>query len=399
MKKILLISVGEHFGGIEKLEVEYVKRLRKTFKIDIMALNDSTFKRYEKILNKKNSKLHNLNIKKFTRRSEIIYDLKLFKFLKKNKYDIIHINSGVFFYSFRVALISRICGVKKIIVHSHSYENRNKIKIFFKNILNPIYRKMVDEYLTCSENAKISLFSKGFIERDKKNNKEKEKNIKNKKVKNKNDKKIKVIKNGIDIDKIKYNEETRKEYIDKLELKNKVVYAHIGRISKIKNHNFLIDIYRNIVELQDNSILLIIGDGEEKDKELLKEKCKSLNIEDKVKFLGFRDDVYNILNAVDFLIFPSKAEGLGMVVIEAQANGIKAFCSESVPKEANISNELRFFKFKDDTFEIAKRVRNAKKNTVKYRNEAYKYAVNNGYDINDVCSELKRIYKNLLKDK
>ena len=162
---------------------------------------------------------------------------------------------------------------------------------------------MVDEYLTCSENAKISLFSKGFIERDKKNNKEKQKE---KEKDNCKKKKIKVIKNGIDIDKIKYNEETRKEYIDKLELKNKVVYAHIGRISKIKNHNFLIDIYRNIVELQDNSILLIIGDGEEKDKELLKEKCKSLNIEDKVKFLGFRDDVYNILNAVDFLIFPSK---------------------------------------------------------------------------------------------
>lgn len=119
MKKILHISIGENYGGIENLELEYMKHIPG---IDILSPNDKAFQHCH------SNNIFNLSIPKFTRKNQILYDYRLYKFLKKNKYDIVHINSEIFFFSFRVILIAKICGVKKIVMHSYSCIKLNLIK-------------------------------------------------------------------------------------------------------------------------------------------------------------------------------------------------------------------------------------------------------------------------------
>lgn len=371
MKKILLISVAQNFGGIEKLELEYIKNLKNDFQVDIMALNEKTFKLYEKIFPEN---LYNLDISKFTRKSEFVYDYRLFKFLKKNKYDMIHINSGVFFYSFRVALIAKLCGVKKVILHSHSYENSNFIKKFFKIILNPLYTSLADGYLTCSSKASESLFTKSFI--------------------NKN--KVKILKNGVETEKLKYNEETNQLLRKELNLKDEIVYGHIGRFSKEKNHKFLIDLFYEIQKKQNNSVLILIGDGNLKNEII--EKCKEMNLQDKVKFLGFRDDIYDLLNVIDVFIFPSISEGLGLACVEAQTNGAITYCSTNIPIEAKISDKFKYFSLEDNLSDLASRICEEKIDDKEYRNNAYQKAKECEYEISDICNRLKQIYINLLEE-
>ena len=369
MKKVLHIGIGEHFGGIAKLNLEYVKNINN-FQIDVLTPNKKYFTYFEKNLKKYKSNLYDLNITKMTRKNEIIYDYRLYKFLKNNKYDIIHINSDIFFFSFRVLLISKICKVKKIVMHTHGTQKVNPIKRLLINVLNPLYRSMIDEYLTCSKQAESSLYTKKFIKKNK----------------------VKLLKNGININAFKFNEKYRIEYQKKLNIESKNVYCHIGRFKKVKNHEKLIDIFYEIQKQDSNSVLLLIGDGVLLNQ--IKEKVNNLKIDDKVLFLGFRDDINKILNAVDVLIFPSFHEGLGITLIEAQTNGVLVFSSDTIPIEAKLSNNFYYFNINDKNIDIANRIIN-QKNNINHRNDAYKCAIENGYDIKDVCKKLEDIYLNI----
>ena len=190
-----------------------------------------------------------------------------------------------------------------------------------------------------------------------------------------------------------FNENTRKEYRKVLNLNGKTVYGHIGRFSLEKNHTFLIDIFCEIQKVQKNAVLLLIGIGELE--ETIKNKVKKMDIEDKVLFLEFREDVPKILNAMDMLIFPSLNEGLGLVAIEAQTNGLITYCSNAIPKEATISPYFNSFNLNENITTIAKKICEGNIDINK-RKEAYKYTIENGYDIKTVCEELNEIYRKLI---
>lgn len=269
-----------------------------------------------------------------------------------------------------MAIISKLCKVKKVIIHSHSAPSMNKIKRIIISALNPIYIRFFDEYLACSKKAAKALFTNAFI----KNNK------------------VKILKNGVEIEKFKFSQEKREAYIKKLNLENKIVYGHVGDFVKAKNHMFLIDIFYEIQKKQKNSVLLLLGEGELKEK--IKEKLQNLKIEDKVQFLGFRDDVGDILNCIDVFIFPSIYEGFGIAAIEAQTNGLITYCSNAVPEETKISNNFRSFNLNEKANDIATKICNEKLNLLD-RKEAYKHTIERGYDIKEVCKELAQIYKEI----
>ena len=364
--KALQISMGESYGGIEKLEIEYLKILNdKDIRLDMLVPNDNSLNNHKN--DHKNIYTLNTTRKTFFNRAQ--YDFRLYKFLKKNKYDIIHINSSAFFYSFRVVIISKLCKIKKIIVHSHGLSPANKVKKFIIKLLNPIYTKMSDEYLACSKKAEKSLFTDRFINRNK----------------------IKIIKNGIYIDEYKFNYNLRNKYRNDLKLDDKIVYGHIGRFAPEKNHEYLIDLFYDIQKKQ-NAILILVGEGPLENQ--IKEKVKKLHIEDKVLFLGFRNDINNLLNAMDIFILPSISEGLSISLIESQTNGLLSYASTGIPSEANITSFLKYFDLNDSKEKLVNELINEKLDT-SIRNNAYKYVKKQGYDINDTCDELRKIYLNL----
>ena len=113
MIRVLQIIDGYSFGGIVKLMLEINKNLSDEFKSDFLtALNIC-------------DNWNNLNADRKTLKGRILYNHRLLKYLKRNKYDIVHINSGAFFFTFQAVTICKIAGIKRIVAHSH---NSNKIK-------------------------------------------------------------------------------------------------------------------------------------------------------------------------------------------------------------------------------------------------------------------------------
>ncbi|MBR1413909.1 MAG: glycosyltransferase [Bacilli bacterium] len=353
--KVLQIIDGFNYGGITKLITDIDNNISNDIKFDYIT--------QVHIFNNKDN-VYNLNSDRRSIKGKIVYNYRLYKHLKKNKYDIIHINSAIFLFSFQVALIAKLCGIKHIIAHSHNTINYNKLRRVIMKILSPLYLKLIDIKLTCSLAATKSLYT--------------------------NTDNVILLKNGIAIDKYKYNKSIRNKYRKELNIEDKKVYGHVGRFSKQKNHEFLIDLFNEIQKKDDKAVLLLVGSGELED--AIRNKVKLLNIDDKVIFLGFRDNINEILNAFDVFLFPSLYEGLGIVAIEAQTNGLPVVVSNNVPSDANISNNF----YKVDNYDIIKWMNTI--NNIKYykRENAYKDTINNGYDIKDITKELEKIYRGLV---
>ena len=147
-----------------------------------------------------------------------------------------------------------------------------------------------------------------------------------------------MIPNAIDTEKYRFNPEIRDEVRCSLGIQDKFVIGHIGRFVYQKNHDFLIDIFNEVHKQNHNAVLLIIGVGI-----LLhdvKSKVHRLGLDNAVMFLGVRQDAYKFYQAFDVFLLPSRYEGLGIVAIEAQTSGLPVICSDNVPQETKISNNI-----------------------------------------------------------
>lgn len=122
--------------------------------------------------------------------------------------------------------------------------------------------------------------------------------------------------NFIEFDKVKITD--KDEFKKKLGIDNKTyIYGYLGRLIKIKGADLMIESFNKIKDNVKDSVLLIVGDGDEK--ENFEKLAKDLGIEDRVIFAGFQKDVYNYMNVFDSFILPSVREGLPIAVLEAMA--------------------------------------------------------------------------------
>ena len=146
-----------------------------------------------------------------------------------------------------------------------------------------------------------------------------------------------VFKNAIDTEKFSFNQMSRTTLRDKLSIENDdIIVGHVGRFDTQKNHDFLIDVFAVLVDCNKRFKLALIGEG--KLKKNIVEKVKQYNIENNVMFLGQKEDVYLYYNLFDMFVLPSLFEGLGIVAIEAQNNGLPCVLSDRVPCEAVLTD-------------------------------------------------------------
>ena len=148
-----------------------------------------------------------------------------------------------------------------------------------------------------------------------------------------------ILNNGIDLSKYKFDLEMRERKRRELGVENKLVVGHVGRLNYIKNHKFLLDVFAELKKINADAVLLIVGEGEEK--EAIEEKARRLGIENSVILTGVRDDVYDLLQAMDVFVFPSLKEGLPVTLIEAQATKLPCLISDTVSRYAK-QNESSF---------------------------------------------------------
>lgn len=113
-----------------------------------------------------------------------------------------------------------------------------------------------------------------------------------------------------------------------------LVIGHVGRFHPQKNHGFWLEIAKRIAALRDDARFLLVGDGELK--RGFEDQVRRLGLQERFIFTGARPDVHRLLQAMDVFLFPSHFEGLGIVVIEAQAVGLPCVVSDAVPGEATV---------------------------------------------------------------
>jgi glycosyltransferase involved in cell wall biosynthesis len=298
--------------------------------------------------------------------------IDLYKLQKDKKYKVVHIH-GDRAKSFFEAVVFKLCKTPTIIMHSHNDRMSKDKKMYHLHlgmqvIIKHLWRYVVNYEFACSTNAAQWMFSEEDVR----------------------DEKAKVINNGIDEKKFIYNEEVREKYREKLNLQDKFVLAHVGRFSYQKNHDFLIDIFNSVNKQYSNSVLLLIGEGELKEK--IMEKVKLLNLEDKVIFYGLCDEIHNILQATDIFVFPSHYEGLPVVGIEVQAAGLMAVASDAISNEIKITHYWKSVSLNSPPEEWAKII-------LKYkdgynRKDTSEEILNSGFSARAISKKLEDLYIN-----
>ncbi len=144
-----------------------------------------------------------------------------------------------------------------------------------------------------------------------------------------------IIYNPVDEDRFEFNPALREAKREELGVEDATVLCHVGNLLYAKNQSFLLDIFAKMVEQNENSILLLVGDGP--DAQMLREKAAALALEDKVRFLGVRSDVNELFQAADVFVFPSINEGLPIAALEAQFSGLPCIISTAVDTDTLIA--------------------------------------------------------------
>lgn len=280
------------------------------------------------------------------RRNKLIGHIKLpfvfYRYLNNNYYDIVHIHSEVAYKHFLYAIAAKLAGVKKVIIHSHSsnIDGDNKgFKFFCHIILRSFVNKLGDDFLACSEPTAEWMFTKKTL----------------------NGGHFKLLHNGIVPNAYKFSEEKRTVKRMELGISDKVVIGHVGALKKVKNQIRLIEILKNINDAR--YVLLLIGDGEDKEKLVL--KAKELGVENQVMFLGSRSDVADLLQSIDVFVFPSFFEGIPMALIEAEAVGLPIVASDTINQDIKINDNICFVSLDESNDKWIQKIQVAKKLHIK----------------------------------
>lgn len=280
-----------------------------------------SFDEKEPLMPCQGSKQYNANLRKNRLIGHIKLPFYVYKIVKENEYSVIHINSDMSWKMLLYAVPSRIAGAKHIILHAHStgIDGDHKfVKRICQIIAAPFMRFYGDRLLACSDEAAEYVFGKRFC----------------------SEKGYNVIKNGIDINKFKFDELQRISIRKELGVKDdELLIGNTSRIAYQKNPLFLAKVFYELNKKMPNSKLLFVGGGDEKYIKMVRDYVNSHDLKDKVIFLGHLDSVAPYLSALDVFVFPSLFEGLGISLIEAQAAGLPCVISDKVPSLAIVTKD------------------------------------------------------------
>ena len=358
MKKVLIvITTGfESNGGLASVMMNYYRHMDRTnYQIDFASTNIPD-ERLAVEVKEAGSRYFNLGERKS---NTLKYICNLFQLLRKEKYDIIHVNgnSATMVFELFPALL---CGVKVRIAHGHTTKSNYPR---MHNILAPFFRKMYTKAIAVSKDTGEWLYQKDYI----------------------------ILNNAIDVGHYQYNDDARNKVREQLGITDKLVIGNVGKLNGPKNHTFLIDIFIEINKKRDDAVLVIAGGGELESE--LKQKCKENNIAEKVYFLGMLDDVSEVIQAYDVFVFTSIFEGLGMALIEAQASGLECVSSNVVPEETAVTDNIQYMSLDKSVKEWADKVLEVSSyDRAEHSKHAVESVRSHGYDIRYEASKLMEIY-------
>lgn len=362
MIRILHVVTYMGRGGLETMLMNYYRHIdREKIQFDFLVHRD--FKAdYDEEIESLGGRIY--RIQKLNPFS-IKYKKSLKTFLMNHpEYKIIHVHQDCL--SSVVLKVAKECNVPVRIAHSHNSDQEKDIKYPIKLFLKKFIAKYATDLFACGETAGNWMFGGAQYS---------------------------VLNNAIDVDSFSYNINSRISNRTDLNLcEMDFVIGNVGRFNLQKNHNFLIDIFFTIYKRNNNTKLILVGNGPERS--FIESKVKRLGLDNNVIFIDFCNNVSELMQAMDVFIFPSLFEGLGVVAIEAQAAGLPCFISDGVPDEAMITDLAVKIPLSKTSEQWADIILNK---TNYCRRNTYSEIVAAGYDIVENTKWLQNYYLNKWK--
>ena len=236
------------------------------------------------------------------------------RILREGGYDVVH--SHVHHFSGAILRWAHAERVPIRIAHSHNTSD-GKPSSWSRRIYRVWMVSWIQRYITdglaCSKDAAAALFGDGWGTDDR----------------------FRVLYCGIDLGPFEtpFN---RSEVRRELGLPaDAPVVGHVGRFNPQKNHPFLLQVAAAVIKVWPEVHFLLVGDGPLRPE--IEAQARQLGLSERVHFAGIRQDVPRLMCAcMDVFLFPSLWEGLGLVIVEAQAAGLSVVAAESVPREVGV---------------------------------------------------------------
>ena len=289
-------------------------------------------------------------------------------FLSHPEYKILH--SHLDKMSGLVCKVAKMSGVPIRIAHSHNTESEgNRIIKLYKWYLGTQIRSSATHYAACSKKAAAWLFGKSAVQAN-------------------------IIKNGVESTSFLFTETRRSSVRQKLNLADdELAIGHIGRFHLQKNHMFLIKVFTELLKYYPKAKLILVGDGPLQSR--IERLAVKKGIRNRVFFLGIRDDIPELLQAFDLMLFPSFHEGLPVTIIEAQAAGLPCILSEHITQEVDLGIQLIRYARLSDMEEWLSKILYYTNRPLKREIPESTLAVT-GYDIRLTAKWINRFYSNLV---
>ncbi|WP_296878376.1 glycosyltransferase family 1 protein [Thomasclavelia sp.] len=358
MIRVLHVVTYMGRGGLETMLMNYYRNIDHTkVQFDFLVHRDFEADYDKEILNLGGKIYHISRLNPFGFK----YHKELNDFFKNHKeYKIVHVHQDCMSsLALKAAKKNR---VPIRIAHSHNANQAKDIKYLIKKF----YMKKTPKYATslfaCGEDAGDWMFD-GH--------------------------KYIILNNAIDTKKFAFDKEKRSKIKKKFNLDNdELIIGNIARFHRQKNHQFLLDVFKEILKIKNDVKLLLVGGG--KDFNSIVEKAKLLNINKNIIFTGVRDNVNELMQAMDIFVFPSIYEGLPVTLIEAQANGLPIVKSNNVPDQCIITDNVYSMSLDQSPHEWAKKILDIASNFK--RKDTSQQIIDNGYDIRTNAKWLEKFY-------
>ncbi|MDR2051735.1 MAG: glycosyltransferase family 1 protein [Deltaproteobacteria bacterium] len=296
-------------GGVEAVVMNYIRRLAgRKLEIDVILNKDSSFPQRREL---ESLNVHFHLIPAYS--NPLAYHRALFALFRQRRYTIVHahlntINLFPLLAAWRAHIPVRIC-------HNHSTAYWGEgLKTLLKYVFKIPARLYATDYFACGEYSGRWMFGNRLF----------------------SDGRVFVLPNAIEAGLYSFNPERRREKRVGLGLEDSCfAVGHVGRFVYQKNHDFLLKIFAAVKRQRPDASLLLIGEGELEQR--IRHKAEDMKLSDSVKFLGVRDSPGDWYSLMDILILPSFYEGMPLVAVEAQANGLPCLFSDRVTSEALIT--------------------------------------------------------------
>ncbi|WP_160722277.1 glycosyltransferase family 1 protein [Bacillus sp. USDA818B3_A] len=364
--RILHVVVNMNRGGAETLIMNLYRNIdRSKVQFDFLTCIEGVFDSEIQALG---GKVYRIPYISQVGHSQFVKELKEFFYLN-NQYQIVH--SHLDKMSGLVLREAKKTGIPIRISHSHNTRSEGgMVARFYKSLIGSLITPNSTHLVACSNDAAQWLFKEKYHTTT-------------------------IVKNGIDIDRFKFSTEIRNHVRNELGLDHSTfVLSHVGRFNHQKNHSYLLEIFLEVTKEIPNSVLVLVGDGELRPE--IENKIQILNLQDKVKLLGIRSDIPELLQAFDLFIFPSLHEGLPVSLIEAQGSGLPCVISNHISNEVDLGLNLIDYASLANINSWVKKIKLSKILQFK-RDGVSEQIIKQGFDIRKTANFIEDYYYSILR--